>query len=763
MATQILTQLSTQSLQVGDGHDQFEVMVNNLSNRFATFTLELSAPGIRPNASPDWYRLTPDISAKIPAGDQANFIVNLLALPPIAGGFTGKMKLNVNVTCLELGEKDRQSINLEVKGPGSIPLEISMATTEFQGKPGELIDIPVVIKNCQRNTANLQVELTGLNQNWLIDGHKRRLQLPPQGRSELLFICQLPDLSEAIHGDYGFQVEARQIQAQPVQQAATLTVLPVGSLLFDCDLATVNPKLHKDPREMDEVDDVELWEVRSHLPSSPTHNPRSRSTKASKSKTYRITLDNASNVVQSVRLNINRIDIPWFKRLQSFLRRTVPTPARTTPHCLHLRPSQVDLKPGEVTTLALNIKPKVPWWGWRRRQQFQLHPQLQETIVDPPEHQIRLAVPPRVPFWLQCLGLLLMALGLRWFYQHLSDHKGPVNSVQFDGQASMVISGSNDNTIGRWQLFRQLRKSQLQRLNKLPPNKAMQEKAVRVVHYRPRNNNILAAGLENGEIQLWDLLAETNKPMVFQPDDRVFDLQFSADSRSLFSAHGSGLVLRWYLPDLDNRPRLSTPAQQQQFNFAVQAMAPTSLAPEQGILFNKTPAPEDPLALVIGGRRNQLKLWDPQTDQISSIPYATGQEDNYITSLDTANNKPTRLAVADNQGRISLWNLNQCWTDNANCSPTDQWTDGHQERPVNAIALTQDACYLVSGGADGRVILWRLNPSGLVMDKKQIAKFSKPINSVDIAQKENTLAIVSGSDTHQVNLRQTKADNPACP
>ncbi|MBT9314532.1 WD40 repeat domain-containing protein [Leptothoe spongobia] len=752
MAKQILTQLSTHSLQVGAGRDQFEVMVNNLSDRFATFTLELSAPGIARNASQDWYRLTPDISAKIPAGDQANFIVNLLALPPVSGGFTGKMNLNVNVTCLELGEKDRQIINLVVQGPGITPPQISMSTLDFQGEPGDLIEIPLHIANHQRNTANIQVELKGLPQSWLIDGHKRRLQLSPRGQAELLFICQLPSLSEAPSQVYDFEVEASQIQTQPVSQAATLEILPVGSLLFDCDLAGINPG---DDGTYDDADYVELWESRSH--QSPSTEPETTPVRTSNGRdpiSYRVTLDNASNVAQSVRIALNRIDVPWFKRLWATLQRDFPTPARTTRHCLQLSPSQVALKPGARTTMALTVQPQPPWWGWRRRQRFQLRSQLQQTDIDPADQQIELVIPPKIPLWLQCLALLLLGLALGLWFKHLTNHRAPVNAVQFDGQASMVISGANDNTIRRWQIVRRLRRIDVLRKDI--------SKAVRVVRYRPRNNNVLAAGLENGEIQVWNLLSESSpKALVFKRDDRVFDLQFSPDSRSLFSAHGSGLVLRWHLQDLETHNRLTTPAQEKQFNFAIQAMAPIGSVPDEQTNGAAT--------LAIGGRRNQLRLWNTQTNRVRSLPYPPGQEEDYITSLDTAENKLTRLATADNQGRISLWNMSRCrpdssdHTNNTNCLPTDQWTDGHRERPVNAVALTQDGCYLVSGGDDGRVMLWSLNIDGQIMEHRQLAKFSKSINSVDIVQKENKLTIVSGGDNHQVKLHRTTADNTACP
>lgn len=72
-------------------------------------------------------------------------------------------------------------------------------------------------------------------------------------------------------------------------------------------------------------------------------------------------------------------------------------------------------------------------------------------------------------------------------------------------------------------------------------------KAVRVVRFKPVDNDLVAAGLENGEIQLWNLTGHRSMKdqMSYQRDDRVFALAFTQDSRRLFSGHGSGWVLQW--------------------------------------------------------------------------------------------------------------------------------------------------------------------------------------------------------------------------
>ena len=721
MPKQILTQLSTHTVHLGTGNDQFEVMVNNLSDRFATFALELSASGVARQATPDWYRLTPDLSAKIPAGDHVNFVVNILEAPPIPGGFTGKMNLNVNVTCLELGEEDRQLVNLVVAGSGVIPTTLKVPITDFQVVPGELIEIPLQVYNANRNTANIRLTVKGLPKAWFTEGHERRLQVASQGSAHGLFLCQPPAASEA--KVYPFYIEVSQAEAPVVRQAGTLTVLPTGWVEFNC---TVD-------QEKEEKD-------------SPESSSKEKSTDLSVQHT--LELNNQSNVRQAIAMTLNRVDIPWYRKVGAMLRRLPPSPANTTGQVLQLSPAQVDLKAGDIAKMALTLCPISPWLGWQRRQQFQLCPQLHQTEIRPLTQTVELLAKPKIPFWVQCLGMASLSMVAMATIYWPTGHRGPVNSVQFDGQANAIISGSDDHTLHRWQVSPRLRDR--------ATFKDM-DKAIRVVRYRPRNNDLFAAGLENGEIQLWDFLSQQSpKSLVFQRDDRVFDLRFSHDSQHLFSAHGSGLVLRWAVDNLASLGHGTTPKQQHKFRFAVQSIAP--------IAYFSTSSQEQPTHLLaVGGRFNRLVLWDFENRQQQTLDYPPGEPNHYFSSLDTADANSTRLATADNQGRITLWNLDKCLKNGTSCQPSDQWDDGHDGTPVNTVALSKNACYLVSGGDDGRVMLWSLNTTGQVMSHQQLAHLKKPVNSVDLLQQDNTLLVVSGSDTHRVKLHRTKAKNKNCP
>ncbi|MEO1590743.1 MAG: WD40 repeat domain-containing protein [Cyanobacteria bacterium J06632_22] len=705
MPKQIATQLSTHTVHLGDGEDQFEVTVNNLSDHFATFALDLSASGVDRKAS-DWYSLTPDLSAKIPAGDQANFVVNILEVPPIPGGFTGKMNLNVNVTCLELGEEDRQPLNLVVAGSGALPPTLHLPEDTFCLEPGELVEMPLQVHNPNRNTANVRVVVRGLPNAWLTDGHERRVQIAAQSYANILFICQPPVSSEAVSGLYPFEVEVSYAKTLIVKQAGTLEVLPTGQVNFTCQAT--------DPPE----------------PAS--------SASAENTQHYTLTLDNQSNVDQTLALTLNRVDIPWHERVRSLLTRRPPQPAPTSRHWLQMTPAETHLKAGDTTEIALTLAPRAPWWGWRRRQQFQLRPQNPKTPVQPADQIVELLARPRLPFWAQGMGVASVLFGVALINYWQAGHRGPVNSVQFDGQANTVVSASDDHTLHRWRVGRGLRDvAKLKGTNK----------AIRVVRYRPRNNDLLAAGLENGEIQLWDFLTQrTPLTLVAQKDDRVFDLAFTPDSRNLFSAHGSGNVLRWNVENLGDAP--TQPQQQRNFNFALQSIALVGTEAN---------------TLALAGRFNRLVLWNFEKDEQIAVDYPAGDGNQYIFDLDVAAQETSRLASSDNQGRIMLWNLEDCLAARETCRPTDQWADGHSGEAVNSVALTKDACYLVSGGSDGHIKLWDLNTVGQVMAERSIDNFRQPINSVDVVQRGNTLWIVSGGNNHHVRLHRARANNTACP
>jgi WD40 repeat protein len=702
MSKQLSTHLSTQTIHFtpGAAPQSFDVAVSNLSPQFATFQIELTASGIDDHSHPDWYQLAPELSSKIPAGDRTQFSITIFDVPPVPGGFVGTMTLTVRVFSLELREEDRQVVNLIVEGTGSLPPTIYLSTSSLQGNPSDIVEIPIRVHNANRNTANARITLTGLPPDWIVDGHSRRLTLAAQSESNLLFLCQLPAASEALSRIYPFTVEAQFSAAAVTRVPAQLMVLPSGRI--ESTLALVN--------------------------------------KEDGAVSYSLTVNNQSNVDQQITPQIcQRMPVSWWQKWQP---KAVPgqaTPA-IAPTSLQITPDPLPIRAGDTQDLSLTITPQRPWVGWRKQQHYQLTPELsQPESIDchPETHTVPVPVIPHIPIWVQVLTVsaatALVLIPWLWRVRH----HGPVNSVVFDGQAQEVISGSDDQTLRRWRVQGQ----RLQAAGRL----TTEDKAIRVVRYRPVNNNWVATGLENGEIKLWNLLTETPiATLLSQKDDRVFDLRFSRDAFSLYSAHGSGAVLAWDLSnDLSNTTR---PQQQQQVDFAVQSLALVG--------------PGDQY-LAIAGRFNQIALWDLDQDHLVMVNQPRGQQTDYIVSLGTTEQHPTRLATADNQGQITLWELRNCLT-NGQCKQLDQWSHSQTGRAVRAIALSTDGCYLASGGEDGRIKLWQLDSSGRVIGGETVARHAQPINALDVVHLKRQVLITSGGNDHRVRLKRVKADHPSC-
>ena len=279
-------------------------------------------------------------------------------------------------------------------------------------------------------------------------------------------------------------------------------------------------------------------------------------------------------------------------------------------------------------------------------------------------------------------------------------------------------------------------------------------KAGRTSRYRPVDNDYVAVGLENGEIQIWDLLSPDQQPsrsFSYRRDDRVMDLAFTKDSQFLFSAHGSGLLLQWPIGLTTELVNVNQPQRLQELDFAIYDLA--FVGPQE-----KT--------IAIAGRYNQLVLWDWERDRLQAVPYQAGGQDEYITSLATAEEKPFLLATADDRGYISLWNLQGCvQNQEVSCQILERW-QATESQPIRSLALTDDGCYLASTGDDGQVSLWSLQRSGerstQSLGAQAIVQLRSALNSLDLMAIKSDLIIVTGGDDYQVRLHRVPRPSFSC-
>lgn len=682
----------------GGNVTSFEVTVNNDSDRFASFQLEVLAAGTDSNPKADWYSISPEVSTKNPPGDTTQFQVAIIDTP--MPGFVGTMDLEVRVFSIELGNEDRARLRLNLEQGTGFPLKLELPIQKFQAYPNSQIEIPVLVYNPGQRSTNVVIRCLGLEPTWFIEGIEQRLNLSPNRQATVTFLCQIPTATLAPSKIYPVTIEASHQYGLPTTMEATLEVMPTGEVKFQC-----NPTLHYLPEKQG------WWPKRDTEPV-----------------TYLLELENASNLSQQVTVQVDS------KKAQKVT--------------LELIPEQIDIIPGETHRQQLVVNSKRPWLGITQKLQLTATPVLSNQKLgntEPVNETLELHILPIIHAWLQIGGglLLLFLLFLVWMLLP-KGHEAPVRTVSFNGLGDWVVSGSDDQTIRQWHI----------QGNSLQPVGVLGKttKAVRVVRYKPVDNNLLAVGLENGEIKLWDLLSGQQKDLISEKDDRVFDLEFSKDSRYLFSGHGNDVVLQWDLQASTSKfsPTTNQP-RRQKVSFTVSDMA----------LVGK-----EYKHLAIGGRFNRLVLWNWSDDKTNKLPLPVpypipGGQENYISSLAIANDKPNLMAVADNQGYITLWDLNECLiNENLPCQKLDEWRGGLSGEAVRSVSLSANGCYLVSAGDDKRLVLWPLSIDGRraakFLDGEVLERYAKKLNSVDLklVGKEDIL-IITGGDDNQVRLRHT--------
>lgn len=713
MAKLLTTHLSTSVVHFKPGQlpPTFDVKVSNHSDDFATFQLEVLAAGVAAEADTNWYRQAPDLSAKIPPGDHTQFSIAILDVPPVSGGFVGAMTLTVRVFSMELRQEDRQVVNLVIEGSGILPPRLELLLSDLAAPPLQALEIPVRLYNPNRSLLRVGLSLQGLPVEWLSDGSERLLEVPPLGKTDAVFLGQLGIPIATPSQVYPFTLVAQISHGAGTQLQGQLTVLPAGHVGFDL----VTPVVMYPPSPERPSPETLLPETALPLPT-----------------TANITLQwrNQSNLPQAITPVVQRVSVGFWG---DGIEEVVPMRSRDR---ITLPEQPLDLPIGADLPMVLPIAVQRAWLGWARTQRFQITAlRADEQIpLQPERHTVMVRVKPRISIWLQLAVVALLAGAMLLWVLKSAGHRRTVNMVRFDGRASEVLSASEDQTVRRWSISgRRLRLRQ-------QPVRA--DKVVRVARYRPVGNDAIAVGYENGAVEIVSLRVQ-QPPLVLQHplDDRVFDLQFTPDAQSLFTGYGSGEVLRWDLSGLPSG--VQQPVQTETVGFAVQALALVG-----------TPVAQ----VAVGGRFNRLTLWNWQQQTLTQIPYSSGGGDqDYITSLATTDRLPERLAVADNQGRISLWDLRPCLTGGI-CRPLDDWPDGHGGQPVKAIALSEDGCYLVSGGGDGQTMLWELRADGKMVKGQPLGPSRRTITAVDVTRRGDHLAVVSGG--HDRRLRLYTVDTP---
>ena len=793
----IYSEISAKEVKYLEGTPtKFTVTATNQSDKFASFQLKLERPGYG-STSDDWYKISPIVSSKNPPGDSTNFDVEITKIPIKSGEIVSeKIICQAIVSSIELlPEEDRIPFNIKIEQTASIPLQLSIIHQNFYRRlypaPEEPWKIGLEIYNPRSKPANVLVQLLGLESNWLKNKTtEQSLEVSAGQQKQVIFYCQPDENAESKL--YPFKIRVSKLNDSNSNDLlkeleGKLEIVPTGVL----DFSRSEQELHRAKLDKYKIFQDLLRNLQKKIYGILLWILLWRNSR-SQPVTYNFKLDNKSNLPQKVSIKIEE-ELEKFKEI-----------VRVE------KPKETNLAPGDEVQQSLKIKAEKAPLFWLFGEKI-LDLKIKASWSDPrvntrnETHIVKFPVKSIFSIW-----FLLVILAIFVFILYLLSwlnpsnpwfgHQKRVNSLQFNGSGERLVSGSDDTDLIEWEVRGFLNIIDDPQIQDLPnkerlewwskgfkhipivqsiiQDKDNEKKAVRVIRYRPVNNNIVAAGLENGEIQLWDLTRKAKNPItcfLHEKDNdkkvnRVFPLEFSQDSRYLFSGHGNGRVIQWKVDynrnNWSDSKCVSEPLRQKEppFDFAVYALKFVG---------------EDNRKLIVAGRNNQLLVWDWIKDEkIIEFDYRSGGYNNYIQSLDTAEFRPDLLVTADNQGYITLWDLQQCSTGQP-CRHVEQWDDGHKahnekdEKGVRSVALSADGCYLVSGGDDGRVMLWFLNSrgeramqNGEKIPGKAILEKKQKVNSVDIKiYKEKATAqkilIASGWDDNP-QVRVTSSPYKDC-
>ncbi len=734
--------LSTQNLtfRPGDAPVSFEVTVSNDSDRFVNFQIEMAAAGETRNTGYRWYQLEPEVAAAKPPGSTTIFQIFVFNTP--IPGFVGTVNLMVRIFSPQLAQQCRLVLRLKIERDNRpTHLSVELPVREFQVYPRNSADIPVRVRNLGQQPTEVVLRFTGVDPSWVTGSAERRLSLDPGGLAEATFQCQPPSVVQAPSQNYPFTIEAVSNNGYPTSAEGNIEVLPVGFIDF-----TITQKHLK-------------------IPSKSAWLPDWKSDTAS----FELLFKNASNLNQQINVQVQGRD--W--RKCSFKR----------------HPEIANLRLGETSKVILDVKTKRPWVGIGKTLLLEAKSELSDQRLgstDPATQTLEVKTLPIIPLWLQLAAIALLAALLAWILQPRGVmHTRSVNSVRFSGIGSSVLSGSDDCTLRFWRIGADSLDPDdtVTSTERLACDKSQQPKglmaitddAVQVLRFMPVQNNRAAVGLDNGVIELRDVpsgekiseLQDLKDPKA--KGDRVFDLAFTSNSLNLFSGYGSGKVRVWSR-SATNNDFLPEPQ-------VIDVQSTLKLSGFQVRALNLSP---DAKTLVISGnfKRFMFWQWNPtQSDQqfpdlsvqnLEKLDPLVGRED-YIWGLAFVPNSAEKiLATSDSAGFITIWNLNQCQTlknpnpqekfNELNCSPLDRWSAS--KTSVRSLAFSEDGNLLVSGGDDGRVVVWYLTPEHK-LDKtkaaegKTIYQSSKKINSIDLKTNQGTM-IVSGGEDFQVKLHRIK-------
>ena len=293
------------------------------------------------------------------------------------------------------------------------------------------------------------------------------------------------------------------------------------------------------------------------------------------------------------------------------------------------------------------------------------------------------------------------AAGVYTLLATLQGHSSRVFSVTYRPDGQQLASGSDDGTVGLWDLHR----------NRLPALLKGHRGWVLSVCYRPDGQQ-LASGSDDNTIGLWDVHRQQLLAKLEGHRGRVYSVCYRPDGQQLASGSHDNTVGLWD----PHHPQLIS-----------------LLKGHNGRILSVTYSP-DGQQLASGSSDSTICLWDPHRQQL--LAQLKGYSGGVLSVTYLPDGQQLALGSYDNT--VGLWDPHR--------QQLLVQLKGHSD-DVNSVCYRPDGRQLASGSSDSIVCLWDPHRQQLQTQLKGHSDFVR-----SLCYRPDGQQLASGSDDHTVGL-----------
>ncbi|MBW4624906.1 MAG: caspase family protein [Brasilonema octagenarum HA4186-MV1] len=289
----------------------------------------------------------------------------------------------------------------------------------------------------------------------------------------------------------------------------------------------------------------------------------------------------------------------------------------------------------------------------------------------------------------------------------LQGHKDGVNSVAFNPDGQMIVSGSDDGTIGLWDI----------QCNPISQSLREYSSCVNSVAFSP-DGQMIVSGSDDGTIRLWDIQCNPISQSLRKYSSYVNSVAFSSDGQMIVSGSYDGsislcdiqgnsicLVLQRFKKYLDAFYTAAINLDKQMIAIGGDDEGIVYLWDIQGNLIGKFQGHKEPVfsiafspdgqTIVSGSSDSKIWLWDIQCNPITELKGHKGSVNSLAFSPDG------RMIVSGSADKtVRLWNIQ---------GHVIYELRGHED-VVFSVACSPNGQKIVSASADKTVRLWDIRP-----------------------------------------------------